>query len=225
MNLHVEPILQVDNKTKLIKIESGFHSCITDGPISALITRKYRNYDFLGAFYLDKQSYGNFLLLSPRFWKLLESIGATGYVMRETNSKLGFEHEPWERDYRQMVITGWGGVAKGIHRVESYRGKHCYSLPDDPRDFFDVQQWDGSDFVMVWPACGILVTQRIADLVQSEKIKGLHLQSLETVSFTPVDEKVGFIGHPLRTTYPEDRAREIGEPLGIYWWEEEKREA
>ncbi len=217
--------LPADRKTKPLRFENGFHCSLTEGPVSVSVSRKHRRFDFFLVSFTDKNSHGSYLLLAPRLWKLLEAAGATGYFLRETDVKLGFEHEPWERDYRQMVITGWGGVAKGIHRVESYRGKQCYTLPDDLRNFFDFNQWDGTDFFDIWPACGFYVTERIANIIKEEKIKGLHLRSLETVSFTPVDEKVGLIGHPLRSLFPEDRARDIGEPLGIYWWEEEKREA
>lgn len=224
IDLGLEELVDADSRTKPLRFNSGFHTRLTEGPVSFAITRKHQHFDFLRARFFRKDSHGSYLLLAPRFWSLLEDIGATGFFLRETNARLVFEHEPWERDYRQMVITGWGGIAKGIHRVESYRGKHCYTLPDDPKDFFDINQWDGSDIFSIWPACGYYVTERIANLVKEEKIKGLHLRSIEDVSFTPVDDQVGLIGHPLRSQLPEDLAREIGEPLGIYWWEEDKRE-
>ena len=224
IDLDVDERIHVHEKTKLLRLEDGFHSCLTEGPVSVFIDRKHKHLDFVWASVINKNSSGTFFLLSPKLWNLLENIGATGFLLRETSTKLVFEHEPSERDYRQMVITGWGGIAKGIHRVESYRGKHCYSLPDHPTDFFDLAQWDGSDIFDVWPI-GIVVTERIANLVKSEKIRGLHLEKIDSISFTPVDEQVGFIGHPLRKFYPDERAREIGEPLGIYWWEEDKREA
>lgn len=225
IELEIEERLQADEKTKLLRLADGFHSCITDGPVHITIARKHRNLDFLWTFQLNKESNGTFFLLSPRLWKLLEELDTTGYFLRETNTKLVFQHESYERDYRQMVITGWGGIAKGIRRVESHRGKHCYTLPENPSDLLNLDQWDGSDIFRIWPACGIYVTERVAEIVKNKKIRGLHLRRIEEISFTPVDENVGLIGHPLASMYPEEKARKIGEPLGIYWWEEDKREA
>lgn len=56
-------------------------------------------------------------------------------------------------------------------------------------------------------------------MIRDHKLKWVSLDPLERISFgRPIDNHVGFIAKPLRVLYPEQRAREIGKPLGIGWW-------
>lgn len=123
----------------------------------------------------------------------------------------------------QLVVTGWGGVASpesGIE-VREWRekttglSKPIYTGLRDSEHLMDESQWDGSDFFMIWPLpCFIFVSGRVAKLIKEYQLKGVVLRRLK--DFHQSSETSGYSPGLLRYWMPEERAREIGEPLGIY---------
>lgn len=119
----------------------------------------------------------------------------------------------------ELVVTGWAGVApeeSGIRLEKSCPGcGHLhYSGYDDASLLIDEKQWDGSDFFIVWPLpLFIFVTDRVARFIRKHKLTGARLQASETLQDT---YPPGFSPGRLSYYMPEERAREIGEPLGIY---------
>ncbi len=117
----------------------------------------------------------------------------------------------------ELVVTGWAGVTSpesGVRLLESCStcGLTSYSCFTDPTRLIDDSQWDGSDFFMVWPLPKfIFVTQRVAQTIRRTKLQGAHLKHLSKLK---CKSRLG----PGRLSYwmPEARARELGEPLGIY---------
>jgi len=119
----------------------------------------------------------------------------------------------------ELVVTGWGGIAppeSGIRLDESCPacGLLHYTSFDNPALLIDEKQWDGSDFFIVWPLPGfIFVTDRVARFIRKHKLTGARLQASETLrKLVPG----GFSPGRLSYCMPEERARQLGEPLGIY---------
>lgn len=121
----------------------------------------------------------------------------------------------------ELIPIGWGGVApeeSGVHllRIRPSDRRRTYSKFTDPSRLISESQWDGSDFFILWPLAGhIFITDRVAQFIKKEKLAGAVLTRIQDMRWP------GGIGDEcmpgqLRYYLPEPRAREIGEPLGIY---------
>lgn len=117
----------------------------------------------------------------------------------------------------ELVVTGWGGMASkesGIELVECCPGcgHSVYTCFTDPVHLIDESQWGGRDFFMVWPMpVFIFVTDRVASAIKRRKLKGAQLKPLSALQC-----RYGFGPGRLSDWIPEERARQLGEPLGIY---------
>jgi len=162
-------------------------------------------------------------LIQDRVLALFRQEGFTGFEVKPVTvkTKKGINIPPatlWE-----VVVTGWGGMASPESGIKLI--KHCsgcghleYSGFDDPSKIIDPSLWDGSDFFMVWPLPKfIFVTERVMNFIKKEKLTGCRLVSVEKL---PVDKllvsEVGLSPGRLSYWMPEERARTLGEPLGIY---------
>ena len=119
----------------------------------------------------------------------------------------------------ELAAVGWGGMARpesGIRLKEELPGgSRFYSGITDPSRLIDGSQWDGSDFFIVYPIVRcIFVTDRVARLVAEERLTGVELVPVSEMPTRYTDTVISAAG--LRHCLPEERAREIGEPLGIY---------
>ena len=120
-------------------------------------------------------------------------------------------------NFWELLITGWGGVAleeSGVRLKRSCQacGMKLYNGITNASLLVDEKNWDGSDFFIVWPYPKyIFVTARVASFIKKHKLTGARFQSLNDIEFFD-------IAMPGRLSYyfPEERAKEIGEPLGIY---------
>lgn len=165
-------------------------------------------------------------IVTERIAELFDKERVTGFelfpvrVSRILHGDRDLSHLPrlWE-----LQLRGWGGVASpesGIHLVESCEGcgQLYYSSFKDPSRLIDIDQWDGSDIFMVWPLPRyIFVTDRVRILVEKAGLKGctfVPVESLPTSKERGIIE--GILPGRLRMWFPEARARELGEPLGIY---------
>jgi hypothetical protein len=140
----------------------------------------------------------------------------------------GFEVKPAKARFNQptgevpprlweLIVTGWGGMAalesgiKLINDCDSCGNKE-YSGYTNPEKVIDETQWDGSDFFMVWPLPKyIFVTDRVEKVIREEGFKGVRIVDLKDLGPTE-----GFGPGRLSYYMPEARARQLGEPLGIY---------
>jgi hypothetical protein len=145
------------------------------------------------------------------------SEGFTGFEPRRVNLRwnpaLGKElPELWE-----LVVAGWAGVApleSGIRRTERcvVCGLQYYTPFTDPTKLINEDQWDGSDFFMVWPMPRyIFITERVASFIQGAKLTGVDVLELHQMR-TPR----GFGPGGLRDWMPDDRAHMLGDPLDLY---------
>lgn len=121
----------------------------------------------------------------------------------------------------QLRIIGWGGIAAketGVELLEKCdvcRGLLYKSL-NRGASLCPPPDWDGSELFIVWPYGAIFATERVAEVIKVNKLRGMQLSNPATMSMSPVlPRKMGSLG--LSEYFPEPRARQIGEPLGIWW--------
>jgi hypothetical protein len=82
----------------------------------------------------------------------------------------------------------------------------------DPSNLIDWEQWDGSDFFMVWPMPRfVFISNRVASFIQEEEISGVQVVQVSNLRPTR-----GFSPGGLRIWMDDDRARLLGQPLDIY---------
>ncbi len=158
-------------------------------------------------------------LMQDHVLGLFRSRGFTGFEVKPVTARFdGSSEKPptlWE-----LVLTGWAGMASSASGLRLDEAKSCavcghltYTGLVDPGHLIDKEKWDGSDFFMVWPFPRLVfVTQRVVDAIRENKLTGVR--AVRGWSFEPVTDEFS----PGRLSYsmPEGRARELGEPLGIY---------
>jgi hypothetical protein len=185
-------------------------------PMPVLLTARKVN-DFVWTWYSQ-------CLIQDRVLRMFRDQGFTGYAVHPVSAR-------WKRTPRQnaeeiptlweLVPTGWGGMApeeSGVRRIEDPRGQGriVYSPFTDSSMLIDRARWDGSDFFIVYPiASYTFVTDRVAAFIRRERLTGADLQPSEGLAW-PWGADEPCIPGPLSLYLPEPRAREIGEPLGIY---------
>lgn len=155
-------------------------------------------------------------LLSDKVVDVFRKYDITGYELKPVEvCNVELPYKLWE-----MVVTGWAGVAPEKSGIKlkpeeccQYCNKLRYTGLINPEYLIDENQWDGSDIFMVWPLPKfVFITEKVVNIINKEKLTGclyIPLEELRT--------KNNSFG-PGRLSYymPEERARELGEPLGIY---------
>jgi hypothetical protein len=156
-------------------------------------------------------------LLTDHVLELFKAEGFTGFEIKPV--KAGYKKSKntpprlWE-----LVVTGWAGIAPpetGINLVEHCESCHMrrYSTCLHPDKLIDISQWDGSDFFIVWPLVRyIFITDRVAEMIRSQRLTGAVIKPPSKLEFG--GHTLG--GDRLSLWMPDARARELGEPLGIY---------
>jgi hypothetical protein len=122
-------------------------------------------------------------------------------------------------DYRELLVTGWGGVApvaSGVALDTKRSCEHCgllvYSAPTSPERLFVPAQWDGSDFFMIWPLPRFLfASERAAAVIGSAELTGVALKELPKLVRKSATLSPGRLSYWM----PEKLARERGQALGI----------
>ncbi len=104
----------------------------------------------------------------------------------------------------------------GIRLIKRCPGcnRQWYSRWTDAPHLIGEKQWDGSDFFTIWPLSGFYVTDRVAQFILRNKLgpaKLVPLEQMQWPKYVP-DLAPG----RLRDWYPEERARALGESLGIH---------
>ncbi|MEN6357289.1 MAG: hypothetical protein ABFD83_09420 [Armatimonadota bacterium] len=118
----------------------------------------------------------------------------------------------------EMLITGWGGMAKEESGIKRLAETNVWEGFPDWSRAVDWSLWDGSDFFIVWPfAFTLLVTGRVAEFITTHNLTGVHLTTPDEYTRKYVLHKPGrIIPMRLRDHFPDERAKIIGGPLGIY---------
>jgi len=146
-----------------------------------------------------------------------ERQGFTGY--RVLPAMVRFRDGSSSNEYREFVTTGWAGMASPDSGVQvdksclACRWKH-YSPITNYEKLIDWNQWTGEDFFIVWPLpLHVLITERVAEWLQLQKVKSFRLKKLEDED--PFIAKYGFTVGRLSHFLPEDLAIKYGRPLGL----------
>jgi hypothetical protein len=146
--------------------------------------------------------------------------GLTGYHTRP--ARVGFRNGRVSNDYSELMAAGWAGVARaesGIRLVEQCPGCDYkrYSGMESADQLIDWSQWSGDDFFVVWPLpTDILITKRVADLLNSLNVKCYSLGSLNKFENRNTPERhQRFIVGRMSRYLPQDVAVKYGKPLGL----------
>jgi len=155
---------------------------------------------------------------SLRALHLFQEEQLTGFSTRSAKGRIAKTGLPVA--LTELLVTGWGGMApeaSGIREV--YRCQACghlrYSGLEEPRCLLDVNNWDGSDFFMIWPLSRFrFVTGRVAEVCRKHSITGIALAR----NFPLPSDRVisGYSPDRLSYYFPTDRAHALGDPLDIF---------
>jgi hypothetical protein len=157
-------------------------------------------------------------LLQEHVLRALQTGGFSGFEVKPVKARFRKPASSRAQNLWELVVTGWGGIARresGIKVVEHCDGcgHTVYSPLSNSEMLIDEKKWDGSDFFMVWPLPAFpFVSDRVAALIRKARWQGVRIDA-------PTEFEWGDIGiTPGRLSYymPEARAKELGEPLGIY---------
>jgi hypothetical protein len=141
----------------------------------------------------------------------------TGYRVKPATVR--FRDGSTSIEYREFIVTGWAGIASpesGVRVDMSCQGCHWkhYSPITNHEKLIDWNQWTGEDFFIVWPLpLHVLITERVAEWLQLEKVKSFRLERLEDED--PFIAKYGFTVGRLSHFLPEDLAIKYGRTLGL----------
>jgi hypothetical protein len=140
----------------------------------------------------------------------------TGYRLRPATVR--FRDGSISRDYSQLMVTGWAGIAppeSGIELIEACGecGYKRYSALKHPEHLIDRSQWSGEDFFMVWPLPNyIMITKRVAGVLAELKVKSYQLKDPRRLKQA---YSFGYTVGPLSQFLPEDLAMKYGGTLGL----------
>ncbi|HET9408154.1 MAG TPA: hypothetical protein VFO39_13020 [Candidatus Sulfotelmatobacter sp.] len=152
--------------------------------------------------------------------RLLEEFAKrefSGYRLRPATVR--FRDGAISKDYRELVVTGWAGVARpesGIRIVKSCRVCHWKNYSDlrDAEQLIDWSQWTGEDFFIVWPLPKFtLITEQVAHLLLELGVRSFALRGLQDLN--PLGLKFGFTVARLSNFLPQDLAEKYGKPLDL----------
>jgi hypothetical protein len=159
-------------------------------------------------------------LITDRVLDLFRLSGFAGFETRPVRTRCKRQGSAAPRLW-ELIVTGWAGMAppeSGIELIEDCPacGHKVYSAWTDPEKLIVPSQWDGSDLFMVWPLPGhVFVSERVARVVLNYELSGVIAKPSGSLIFPhQIIPEVT----PGRLSYymPENRARELGERLGIY---------
>jgi hypothetical protein len=159
-------------------------------------------------------------LISNRVLNLFREAELSGFEVRPADVRLMFPHDPKDAVFWQLIVTGWGGIAhpdSGIHKISHPTRERVYSHCTNAAAILDCEQWDGSDFFIVWPLPNYWwVTSRVEEVLRKGNFRHCRLVRPEHLRFAESVDEVGFGPGRLSQYFTMDRARAIGEPLGIH---------
>lgn len=157
-------------------------------------------------------------LIQDRVLRLFRERRVTGFEVKPVSARFVRSKKTppvlWE-----LVVTGWAGMASPESGVMLNKEKSCsvcghltYTGLTDNSKLIKPEQWDGSDMFLVWPLPKfVFITDRLCQLIETHSLTGCRF-----VKPNEFNEMDGFSPGRLSYSMPETRARELGEPLGIY---------
>lgn len=159
-------------------------------------------------------------LMQDRTLQLLRAFNFTGFEVKPVTARFKRSTAEQPPTLWELILTGWAGMANPASGLRFDEAKSCaicghltYTGLLHPEQLIDEKAWDGSDFFMVWPFPRfVFVTERVVSMIGEHDLTGVQIACGS--NFKSVTDEFS----PGRLSYlmPEKRARELGEPLGIY---------
>jgi Protein of unknown function (Gmx_para_CXXCG) len=140
----------------------------------------------------------------------------TGFEARSANLRFNVNRDERPPKIWEVVVTGFGGMASAESGISPRSrcpacGYTAYSGVTAPEKIIDESHWDGSDMFIVWPLPRyIFITDRLAHHIRDAGWKGYRLLAISEI------HSDGFTPGRLSYFMPDQRAKKLGEPLGIY---------
>lgn len=152
------------------------------------------------------------ILLEEDIVRRLQSAGFSGCEFRPAELYTTTE-TPIGRQVFHLRVTGWGGKAppaSGIRVVEEC--PHCkrqvFSGFTDPNELFSIDDWDGSDFFMIWPMPKyIFVTSEVVNWIAKSEFSGVRAEPLDQIRKPILG--TGFSPGHLHDWFDDERLAEI----------------
>jgi hypothetical protein len=155
-------------------------------------------------------------LLQEHVIDVMERAGLTGFWTKPAKAVLKKTGE--SVTVSQLGVIGWGGIVpsqSGIRMDESCPGcgwTHWSDLTN-PEHLIQPQNWDGSDFFIIWPMPAyVFVSERVFRVYNESGFKGARFSK----TFPVQGNGIGFSPQRLSQFMPKERAHEIGDSLGIF---------
>jgi hypothetical protein len=155
-------------------------------------------------------------LIQDRVLRIFQEQGLTGFTTQPAKARLNTTGQSIE--VSELLVTGWGGLApeaSGIREVARCPacGDLHYSEIEEPRELVDVNNWDGSDFFMIWPLPRFrFVTAKVAEVCRKFRLTGVLLERN-----LPTDQtSSGYSPGRLSYYMPPERAHALGDALQIF---------
>ena len=154
--------------------------------------------------------------------KMFRKEGFTGFEVKPVKVRFKRKTEIELPKLFEIVVTGWGGMGSAQSGLKlSYKCPTCNHMEfkgvKNFANIIDKNQWDGSDFFMVWPFPRFkFVTARVADFIRKNKMTGVKLQKPEDHTSISSVSDIGISPGRLSYYMPEKRAHELGDPWDIF---------
>jgi hypothetical protein len=157
-------------------------------------------------------------LIQDHVLHVLKAKGFSGFEVKPAMARFAKGEDKRPPRLWELIVTGWAGLAppeSGIKLLEHCQACHHFRYfgLTHPEKVLDVSKWDGSDFFIVWPLPNFrFITERVRQTIQEERWQGVRLQKQQDLQTSGT----GFSPGRLSYSMPDSRARQLGEPLGIY---------
>jgi hypothetical protein len=158
------------------------------------------------------------VLVTQRVLDVFDKHRVTGFETRPAEFKSPKRSGPELPPMFELIVTGWGGMgaaASGV-RVSTLCSTCKYQsyFIADPSHLIDPASWDSSDLFIVWPLPRYrFASDRLAGIIRQEKITGVRLIPASDI---PMKKDSTVYPGRLANSIPEERARELREPFGIF---------
>jgi hypothetical protein len=150
-----------------------------------------------------------------------EREGFTGF--RTNSAHVTFADGSTSDEYREFIVTGWGGVAppeSGVHLVENCLGcgRRTYSAITNFDRVSDRSQWSDEDFFIVFPfgTPYRFCTERAEKWLRASDIKSFSISiPFEAEKRWPFKMDAGFLRGPISEALPMELVLKYGKSLGL----------
>jgi|SRR5215472_10844 len=185
----------------------------------SVVLKKRRTFDVMW-------TWGSECLIQQHILDAFHQQGFTGFHANPVQARFKRPRATEPPRFWELVVTGWAGLASPESGIQLDRAKSCphcgslyYTKATNYLRLIDQRSWDGSDFFMVWPLPKfIFATDRVREFTQKNDIRLTQFVGpADLQPKTALNQRLHSGFGPGRLSYwmPEDRAHQLGDPLGI----------